>query len=135
IQVLYPVHLNPHVQGPVNRYLGGLDNVFLLPPQDYLPFVYLMSRAHLILTDSGVIQEEARSRGKPLLVMRETTGRPQAVAAATVRLVGTDRTRIVAETERLRVDPGAQAAMAPAHNPYGDGKAARRIADIIAASR
>lgn len=135
IQVLYPVHLNPHVQGPVNRYLGGLDNVFLLPPQDYLPFVYLMSRAHLILTDSGGIQEEAPSLGKPVLVMRETTERPEAVEAGTVRLVGTDRTRIVAETERLLDDPEAHAAMARAHNPYGDGKAARRIADIIAASR
>ncbi|KAA2285475.1 non-hydrolyzing UDP-N-acetylglucosamine 2-epimerase [Arenimonas fontis] len=134
VQVLYPVHLNPQVQEPVNRILAGVDNALLIPPQDYLPFVYLMSRAHLILTDSGGIQEEAPSLGKPVLVMRETTERPEAVEAGTVRLVGTDRARIVAEASRLLDDAEAHAAMARAHNPYGDGRAARRIADIIASA-
>jgi UDP-N-acetylglucosamine 2-epimerase (non-hydrolysing) len=132
VQLVYPVHLNPQVQEPVNRILSGVDNVVLIPPQDYLPFVYLMSRAHLILTDSGGIQEEAPSLGKPVLVMRDTTERPEAVDAGTVRLVGTDRGRIVAEVTRLLDDPDAHRDMARAHNPYGDGLAARRIADIIA---
>jgi UDP-N-acetylglucosamine 2-epimerase len=134
VQVLYPVHLNPQVQEPVNRILAGVGNAFLIPPQDYLPFVHLMSRAHLILTDSGGIQEEAPSLGKPVLVMRETTERPEAVDAGTVRLVGTDRARIVAEAARLLDDDDAYAAMARAHNPYGDGQAARRIAGIIASA-
>lgn len=131
-QVLYPVHLNPQVQAPVNRILGGVEGVVLVEPQDYLPFVYLMTRAHLILTDSGGIQEEAPSLGKPVLVMRDTTERPEAVEAGTVRLVGTDRARIVAEASRLLDDRQAHAAMARAHNPYGDGHAAARIAGIIA---
>lgn len=131
-QVVYPVHLNPNVQAPVNRILGGIGGVQLVEPLDYLPFVYLMSRAHLILTDSGGIQEEAPSLGKPVLVMRDTTERPEAVEAGTVRLVGTDRARIVAEASRLLDDPGAHAAMARAHNPYGDGRSARRIADLVA---
>ena len=131
-QVVYPVHLNPNVQAPVNRILGGVEGVRLVEPLDYLPFVHLMSRAHLVLTDSGGIQEEAPSLGKPVLVMRDTTERPEAVEAGTVRLVGTDRARIVAEASRLLDDPAAYAAMARAHNPYGDGRAARRIADIIA---
>ena len=134
VQALYPVHLNPQVQEPVNRILAGVGNAFLIPPQDYLPFVHLMSRAHLILTDSGGIQEEAPSLGKPVLVMRETTERPEAVDAGTVRLVGTDRARIVAEAARLLDDDDAYAAMARAHNPYGDGQAARRIAGIIASA-
>jgi UDP-N-acetylglucosamine 2-epimerase len=133
VQVVYPVHLNPQVQEPVNRILAGIENVVLVAPQDYLPFVYLMSRAHLILTDSGGIQEEAPSLGKPVLVMRDTTERPEAVAAGTVRLVGTDRARITAEVFRLLDDADAHALMARAHNPYGDGKAARRIADLVAA--
>jgi UDP-N-acetylglucosamine 2-epimerase (non-hydrolysing) len=133
VQLVYPVHLNPQVQEPVNRILSGIHNVTLIPPQDYLPFVYLMSRAHVILTDSGGIQEEAPSLGKPVLVMRDTTERPEAVDAGTVRLVGTDRARIVAEVSRLLDDEDAHRAMARAHNPYGDGQAARRIADIIAA--
>jgi UDP-N-acetylglucosamine 2-epimerase len=132
MQVLYPVHLNPQVQAPVNRILGGVAGVVLMEPQDYLPFVYLMTRAHLILTDSGGIQEEAPSLGKPVLVMRDTTERPEAVEAGTVRLVGTDRARIVAEATRLLDDSDAHATMARANNPYGDGRAAARIAGIIA---
>lgn len=128
VQVLYPVHLNPNVQEPVKRILGGLDSVALIAPQDYLPFVYLMSRAHLIITDSGGVQEEAPSLGKPVLVMRETTERPEAVEAGTVRLVGTRAERIIAEANRLLDDAEAYSAMSRAHNPYGDGKAAARIA-------
>lgn len=134
VQVVYPVHLNPNVQGPVNRILEGLPNVSLIAPQDYLPFVYLMSRAHLIVTDSGGVQEEAPSLGKPVLVMRDTTERPEAVEAGTVRLVGTDANRIIIETTRLLDDPDAYAAMSCAHNPYGDGKAASRIAERLLSS-
>lgn len=133
VQVVYPVHMNPNVQEPVNRLLGDLANVHLIPPQDYLPFVYLMMRSHLILTDSGGIQEEAPSLGKPVLVMRETTERPEAVAAGTVRLVGTDRTRILCEARRLLDDEAAHQSMARATNPYGDGAAAARIANVVAA--
>ncbi len=129
-QILYPVHLNPNVQEPVRRILGGTatPNVHLIPPVDYLPFVYLMTRAHLIITDSGGVQEEAPSLGKPVLVMREVTERPEAVAAGTVRLVGTVREAIVREASRLLDDPAAYRAMSQAHNPYGDGQAASRIA-------
>jgi len=133
VQVVYPVHLNPSVLEPVHRILGNARNVHLIAPQDYLPFVYLMTRAHLILTDSGGIQEEAPSLGKPVLVMRETTERPEALDAGTVRLVGTDAALIRAQANRLLDDPAAYQAMARAHNPYGDGRAARRIADVIAA--
>lgn len=133
VQVVYPVHLNPNVQAPVGRILQGLDGVVLLEPQDYLPFVYLMSRAHLILTDSGGIQEEAPSLGKPVLVMRETTERPEAVEAGTVSLVGTDRERIVARANHLLDDASAYDAMSRAHNPYGDGHAAERIATHVRA--
>jgi UDP-N-acetylglucosamine 2-epimerase (non-hydrolysing) len=131
-QVVYPVHLNPNVQEPVNRILGSVPDVHLIAPQDYLPFVYLMSRAALIATDSGGVQEEAPSLGKPVLVLRETTERPEAVEAGTVRLVGTDRARIVAEANRLLDDDTAYQAMARAHNPYGDGQAAARIVRVIA---
>lgn len=131
VQIVYPVHLNPNVQGPVSNALAGKDNVILLEPQDYLPFVYLMSRAHIILTDSGGIQEEAPSLGKPVLVMRETTERPEAVEAGTVRLVGADRRRIVTEVFRLLDDSAAYEAMSRAHNPYGDGESALAIARII----
>ncbi len=131
VQIVYPVHLNPNVQGTVRRILGDAVNVHLIEPQDYLPFVYLMTRAHLILTDSGGIQEEAPSLGKPVLVMREATERPEAVDAGTVRLVGTDPALIVAEVDRLIDDPDAYAAMTLAHNPYGDGLAAQRIASIV----
>lgn len=131
VQIVYPVHLNPSVQEPVRRVLGGADNVHLIAPLDYLPFVYLMSRSHLVITDSGGIQEEAPSLGKPVLVMREATERPEAVEAGTVRLVGTDERKIVAEAAGLLNDPGAYEAMARAHNPYGDGLACRRILDIL----
>lgn len=132
VQIVYPVHLNPNVQEPVKRILADKPGVVLIEPQDYLPFVYLMSRAHLILTDSGGVQEEAPSLGKPVLVMRETTERPEAVEAGTVQLVGTDRARIVATANRLLDDPGAYEAMSRAHNPYGDGHAAGRIAAVVA---
>jgi UDP-N-acetylglucosamine 2-epimerase (non-hydrolysing) len=131
VQVLYPVHLNPQVQEPVRRILGTIANVHLIEPLDYLPFVYLMKRSHLILTDSGGIQEEAPSLGKPVLVMRDTTERPEAVAAGTVRLVGTDRARIVRETKTLLQDEAAYRQMAFAHNPYGDGTACQRILGIF----
>lgn len=131
VQVVYPVHLNPNVQEPVNRILANVLNVVLLPPQDYLPFVYLMDKAHLLITDSGGVQEEAPSLGKPVLVMRDTTERPEAVQAGTVKLVGTERQRIVAEATALLNDPAAYAAMSRAHNPYGDGQASQRICSLL----
>ncbi|MEO5962338.1 MAG: UDP-N-acetylglucosamine 2-epimerase (non-hydrolyzing) [Thermomonas sp.] len=131
VQVIYPAHLNPNVQEPVHRLLGSVPNVHLLDPQDYLPFVYLMMRAHLILTDSGGVQEEAPSLGKPVLVMRDTTERPEAIDAGTVRLVGTSAEVILEETLRLLDDDQAYASMSRAHNPYGDGKAAERISHAI----
>lgn len=131
VQVVYPVHLNPQVQEPVRRILGDATRVHLIEPLDYLPFIYLMKRSRLILTDSGGIQEEAPSLGKPVLVMRDTTERPEAVAAGTVRLVGTDRARIVNETTRLLNDDAAYQQMAFAHNPYGDGLACQRIRNIF----
>lgn len=131
VQVVYPVHLNPHVQEPVRRILSDLSNVFLLKPQDYLSFVYLMHRCTLVLTDSGGIQEEVPSLGKPVLVMRDTTERPEALEAGTALLVGTDRARIVREVSRLLDAPEAYRTMAEAHNPYGDGTAARRIATFL----
>jgi UDP-N-acetylglucosamine 2-epimerase (non-hydrolysing) len=131
VQVLYPMHLNPNVREPVNRILHNIKNVFLIEPQEYLPFVYLMSRAYIILTDSGGVQEEAPSLGKPLLVMRDTTERPEAVDAGTVKLVGTDYDCIVNESMALLTDKQAYEKMSFAHNPYGDGKASKRIADII----
>jgi UDP-N-acetylglucosamine 2-epimerase (non-hydrolysing) len=133
VRVVYPVHLNPNVRAPVGSILGGLERVHLIEPVDYLAFVYLMERAHLIITDSGGVQEEAPSLGKPVLVMRETTERPEAVAAGTVRLVGTDQDRIVAEAERLLDDAAAYRAMSGAHNPYGGGLAAARIRDRLLA--
>jgi UDP-N-acetylglucosamine 2-epimerase (non-hydrolysing) len=133
-QLVYPVHLNPNVQEPVKRILSGVSNVHLIEPLDYLPFVYLMSRCYLIITDSGGVQEEAPSLGKPVLVMRDTTERPEAVEAGTVRLVGTDVAQIVQQTTLLLDDTDAYQAMARAHNPYGDGAAARRISDAIARS-
>lgn len=131
VQIVYPVHLNPNISEPVNRILGHIDNVMLIEPQDYLPFVWLMDRAWLILTDSGGIQEEAPSLGKPVLVMRDMTERPEAVAAGTVSLVGTDSQRIVAEVTRLLEDDAAYQAMSHAHNPYGDGEACRRILSAL----
>jgi len=132
VEVVYPVHLNPNVQEPVRRVLGAAPRVHLLDPLDYVPFIHLMRKAHIVLTDSGGIQEEAPSLGKPVLVMRETTERPEAVEAGTVRLVGTDRERIVAEASRLLDSPEAYETMSRAHNPYGDGRAAERIAGRIA---
>jgi UDP-N-acetylglucosamine 2-epimerase (non-hydrolysing) len=131
VDFVYPVHLNPNVQEPVNRLLSGLDNVHLIEPQDYLPFVFLMTRSYLILTDSGGIQEEAPSLGKPVLVMRDTTERPEALAAGTVRLVGTDVERIVGNVTELMEDSAAYETMSFAHNPYGDGKASDRIVQAL----
>lgn len=133
VQVLYPVHLNPNVQEPVKRLLGGIGNVHLIEPQDYLPFVYLMDKSSIILTDSGGIQEEAPSLGKPVLVMRDTTERPEAVAAGTVKLVGTDIDIICRETSTLLNDAEAYKAMAFSHNPYGDGHACERIVNALLA--
>lgn len=131
VQVIYPVHLNPNVKGPVESRLGALDGVRLIPPQDYLPFVHLMRRADIILTDSGGVQEEAPSLGKPVLVMRDTTERPEAVDAGTVKLVGTDAEKIVREAAALLDDADAYERMSRAHNPYGDGLASTRIRDAI----
>ena len=132
VQVLYPVHLNPNVQEPVKRLLSDLDNVILIEPQQYLPFVYLMNRAEIILTDSGGIQEEAPSLGKPVLVMRDTTERPEAVEAGTVNLVGTNVELITSQVQMLLDNNEAYITMSRAHNPYGDGKACQRICDLLA---
>ena len=133
IEVLYPVHLNPNVRQPVAEILAArkLANVHLIDPVDYLPFVYLMNRAHLIITDSGGVQEEAPSLGKPVLVMRDTTERPEALEAGTVKLVGTSRQTIVNETLNLLHNPAEYQRMSQAHNPYGDGQATKRIVDIV----
>jgi UDP-N-acetylglucosamine 2-epimerase (non-hydrolysing) len=131
IDIIYPVHLNPNVQKPVKSILGAIKNVHLIPPLDYVPFIYLMSKSYLILTDSGGIQEEAPSLGKPVLVMRETTERPEGVKEGTARLVGTNREKIVRETIGLLKDEKKYAAMSKANNPYGDGKAAEKICRII----
>ncbi len=133
LEILYPVHLNPHVREPVMRLLGGIPSIHLVDPLDYLPFVYAMQRAHLILTDSGGIQEEAPALGKPVLVMREVTERPEAIAAGTALLVGTETAAIVAGVERLLHDTAQYAQMATAQNPYGDGHAATRIAAHVQA--
>jgi UDP-N-acetylglucosamine 2-epimerase (non-hydrolysing) len=130
-QVIYPVHPNPNVQDPVNRILRGAPGVLLAPPLEYVPFVDLMRRATLLITDSGGIQEEAPSLGKPVLVLREKTERPEAVAAGTVQLVGTGEERIVARASALLDDPDQVARRSQVYNPYGDGQAADRIADII----
>ncbi|HBO38726.1 MAG TPA: UDP-N-acetylglucosamine 2-epimerase (non-hydrolyzing) [Pasteurellaceae bacterium] len=131
VQIVYPLHLNPNIKQPVERLLAGIENVFLIEPQDYLPFVYLMERAYLILTDSGGIQEEAPSLNKPVLVMRDTTERPEAVITGAVKLVGTDITTIVSEVETLLNDERVYQTMAQATNPYGDGKACQRIIHSI----
>ncbi|WP_440878377.1 non-hydrolyzing UDP-N-acetylglucosamine 2-epimerase [Vibrio natriegens] len=133
VQIIYPMHLNPHVREPVNRILGDVENVLLIEPQQYLPFIYLMSRSHIILTDSGGIQEEAPSLGKPVLVMRDTTERPEAVAAGTVKLVGTNVEKITASLDSLLNDEEEYKEMSFAHNPYGDGKACQRIIDALIA--
>ena len=131
VEIVYPVHLNPNVQEPVRRILGDKEALHLIPPLDYLPFVRLMQRAEIIITDSGGVQEEAPSLGKPVLVTRDTTERPEAVEHGTVKLVGTDTAAIVEEAERLLDDPEAYAEMKRAHNPYGDGKASQRILQRI----
>jgi UDP-N-acetylglucosamine 2-epimerase (non-hydrolysing) len=130
-QVLYPMHLNPNVREPVNRILKDIDNIYLIEPQKYLPFIYLMMRSHIILTDSGGIQEEAPSLGKPVLVMRDTTERPEAVSAGTVKLVGTDVEKITSSLSELMDNDTAYQTMSFAHNPYGDGKACQRILDEL----
>jgi len=132
VDIVYPVHLNPNVQEPVNRLLDAIPNIHLIDPQPYLSFVYLMNEATLILTDSGGVQEEAPSLGKPVLVLRDTSERLEAVSAGTVILVGTDVERIVSETDRLLSDSDAYAAMSASYNPYGDGKACGRIVDRLA---
>lgn len=131
VEFIYPVHLNPNVREPVNRILGDQSPVHLIEPLDYLPFVYLMDRAHIVITDSGGIQEEAPSLGKPVLVMRDVTERPEALDAGTVKLVGTDTARIVDEANLLLDDKAHYDTMSRAHNPYGDGKAAERILEKL----
>ncbi len=131
VRIVYPVHPNPNVMEPVFRLLGQVANIHLIEPQEYLSFVNLMSRAHFIITDSGGVQEEAPSLGKPVLVMRENTERPEAVAAGTVLMVGVDEARIYEEAMRLLNDAQHYARMSAAHNPYGDGKAAARIVAVI----
>jgi UDP-N-acetylglucosamine 2-epimerase (non-hydrolysing) len=139
--VVYPVHLNPNVQRPVKEILGPVSHdagpqgrLALLPPLEYAPFVYLLSQSYLVLTDSGGIQEEAPALGKPVLVMRDVTERPEGVWAKTVKLVGTDRDRIFQEIKELFENPVSYQTMAQARNPYGDGQAAGRIVEIIAAA-
>lgn len=131
VEIVYPVHLNPNVQEPVRRILDNVQNIYLIDPQDYLPFVWLMNRSFIIITDSGGVQEESPSLGKPVLVMRDTTERPEAVTAGTVKLVGTDRQRIVTETMQLLDDETEYKQMSLAHNPYGDGNAAARIVSFL----
>ncbi len=131
VQIVYPVHRNPNVLDPVNRKLANLDNVFLVPPLDYVPFIDLMRRAYILISDSGGVQEEAPSLGKPILVLRDKTERPEAVDAATARLVGTETARIVGEASLLLDDPEEYGRRARVHNPYGDGQASARIGDAI----
>lgn len=131
VRFVYPVHLNPNVQQPVNAILADLPNVHLIAPMDYEPFVYLLKHSHIVLTDSGGIQEEAPSLGKPVLVMRDVTERPEAVEAGTVKLVGANRERVVASVAELLDDQICYRAMSRAHNPYGDGHACQRIVDVL----
>ena len=131
VQIVYPVHRNPNARDPVHRILGNCPNISLIEPLDYVPFVELMQRAYLLITDSGGVQEEGPSLGKPILVMREKTERPEAVEAGTVKLVGTDEERIVAEAGALLDDPSSHERMSRVHNPYGDGRASGRIAAAI----
>jgi len=131
IEFIYPVHLNPNIQAPVYELLGGLERVSLIPSQTYFEFLRLMQSSYMILSDSGGVQEEAPSLGKPVLVLRDTSERMEAVEAGAVKLVGTDRHAIVEEVVRLLDDPKAYATMANAGNPFGDGLASSRIADSI----
>lgn len=130
-EIVYPMHLNPNVREPVNRIISGIKNIHLIEPLDYEPFVYLMDKSYLILTDSGGVQEEAPSLGKPVLVMRDTTERPEAVVAGTVKLVGTDKELIISEALKLLNHEDEYKKMSMAHNPYGDGKSGERIVNII----
>ena len=132
VDIVYPVHMNPNVTTPVKKYLSDIDNVYLIKPLNYLPFIYLMKKSYLLLTDSGGIQEEAPSLGKPVLVMRDTTERPEAVLAGTVKLVGTETGKILSAVKELIENQDAYDAMSFAHNPYGDGKACERIVNILA---
>lgn len=131
VEIVYPVHLNPNVQEPVYRLLGDTPHIKLLPPLDYLPLIHLMKRAHLVLTDSGGIQEEAPAFGVPVLVLREVTERPEGVQAGTLKLVGTQTRQVVEQANALLDDPQAYASMARAVNPFGDGHAAERIVDLV----
>jgi UDP-N-acetylglucosamine 2-epimerase (non-hydrolysing) len=131
VDIVYPVHLNPNVQRPVYELLADTANIYLIPPIDYLPFVYMMQHSYLILTDSGGVQEEAPSLGKPVLVMRDTTERPEAVEAGTVKLVGANADKIVENVNVLLSDNSIYNQMSQAHNPYGDGKTCERIVKIL----
>jgi UDP-N-acetylglucosamine 2-epimerase len=131
VQIVYPVHLNPHVQASARDLLAGVPNITLLPPLEYLPFVHLMKQSYLILTDSGGLQEEAPSLGKPVLVLRNTTERVEALAAGTAQIVGTARGSIVEATEKLLEEREAYERMVQAQNPYGDGQAGKRIIEAI----
>lgn len=131
VTFVYPVHLNPNIKVPVNKVLQGVDNIILTAPMDYLPFVHLMKRSYFILTDSGGLQEEAPSLGKPVLVMRETTERPEGVAAGCVEVIGTEKTNIVARVEELLNNPAKYTKMSKVKNPYGDGKASQRIINFL----
>ncbi|MFK5892438.1 MAG: UDP-N-acetylglucosamine 2-epimerase (non-hydrolyzing) [Pseudomonadota bacterium] len=133
VQVCYPVHLNPNVREPVNRILKSVENIYLIEPQDYMPFIYLMDKSHIILTDSGGIQEEAPSLGKPVLVMRNTTERPEAINAGTVKLVGTEKKAIIKNINELLDNKEAYIKMSFSHNPYGDGKACETIEKVLSA--
>jgi UDP-N-acetylglucosamine 2-epimerase len=131
VQIVYPVHLNPNISKPVNQLLGDNKNIFLLPPQDYLPFIYLMMKSYLVLTDSGGVQEEAPSLGKPVLVFRDTTERPEGIAAGTARLIGTDENNIVRNVEEFMDKNELYEIMRAATNPYGDGQASKRIVERL----
>ena len=131
IQIIYPVHLNPNVQKPVYELLGDIKNIYLIAPLSYPSFIWLMNQSYLIITDSGGVQEEAPSLGKPVLVIRDTTERPEAVDAGTVMLVGTDKSKIVEETNKLLLDSKLYTNRSHLHNPYGDGKACKRIVDYM----
>jgi UDP-N-acetylglucosamine 2-epimerase (non-hydrolysing) len=135
VDIIYPVHLNPNVQQPVKELLSDIDNIYLINPLQYEEFIYLMDKSYMIITDSGGIQEEAPSLGKPVLVMRDTTERPEAVEAGTVKLVGTNTNKIIQETQKLLDDKEFYDKIAHAHNPYGDGKACQKIVDFFDKSR
>lgn len=131
VEIIYPVHLNPNVSMPVNAHLSQHKNIFLIPPQDYITMVYLMNRCYLVLTDSGGIQEEAPSLGKPIIVMRNTTERPEGIIHGNAKLAGVDATHIINETVTLLDNKSAYQQMSAKHNPYGDGQAANRIVKIL----